>query len=71
MLKLNPDTTYARALMGLVGYVIPNNTATEDLDLSSQAANLRQMGSVYHSKPLLLTQSGKAEATKVEGKSGY
>lgn len=66
--KTKSDTTYARALMGLLGYVIPNNTATEDLDLSSQAANLRQMGSVYHSKPLLLTQSGKAEATKVEGK---
>ncbi|MBV7308527.1 hypothetical protein KVY11_07510 [Acinetobacter sp. CWB-G5] len=62
------DTTYARALMGLLGYVISNDTDTEDLDLSNQTASLRQMGSVYHSTPLLLTQSGKAEATKVEGK---
>lgn len=66
--KTKTDTTYARALMGLLGYVISNDTNTEGLDLSNQAATLRQMGSVSHSKPLLITQSGKAEATKVGGK---
>lgn len=66
--KTKTDTTYARALMGLLGYVISNDTNTDGLDLSNQAATLRQMGSVSHSKPLLITQSGKAEATKVGGK---
>ena len=66
--KTKTDTTYARALMGLLGYVISNDTNTEGLDLSNQAATLRQMGSISHSKPLLITQSGKAEATKVDGK---
>lgn len=66
--KTKTDTTYARALMGLLGYVISNDTNTDGLDLSNQAATLRQMGSVSHSKPLLITQSGKAEATRVDGK---
>ncbi|MEG2636250.1 MAG: hypothetical protein RSA09_06955 [Acinetobacter sp.] len=66
--KTKTDTNYARALMGLLGYVISNDTNTDGLDLSNQTATLRQMGSVSHSKPLLITQSGKAEATKVGGK---
>jgi len=66
--KTKTDTTYARALMGLLGYVISNDADTNGLDLSGQTASLSQMGSVYHSKPLLLTQSGKAEAIRVSGK---
>ncbi len=62
------DTTYARALMGLLGYVISSDKETNGLDLSKETASLRQMGSIYHSKPLLLTQSGKAEAARVDGK---
>lgn len=62
--KTKTDTTYAPALMGLLGYVISDGTNTNGLDLSKQTATLRQMGSIYHSKPILLTQSGKAVATK-------
>ena len=62
--KTKSDTKYARSLMGLLGYVISDDTNSEGLDLSKQTATLRQMGSVYHSKPVLLTQSGKAVATK-------
>jgi hypothetical protein len=38
--------------MGLLGYVISDGTNTNGLDLSAQTASLRQMGSIYHSKPL-------------------
>lgn len=62
--KTRSDIKYAPALMGLLGYVISNDTNSEGLDLSTQTATLRQMGSVYHSKPLLLTQSGKAFASR-------
>ena len=62
--KTKTDTKYAPALMGLLGYIISDGTNTNGLDLSTQSASLRQMGSVYHSKPLLITQSGKAIASK-------
>ncbi len=62
--KTKTDKIYAKALMGLLGYIISNDTESEGLDLSNQSPGLRQMGSIYHSKPLLLTQSGKAEAVR-------
>ncbi len=58
----------ARALMSLLGYNIPEAIATNGADLTSMPADLRQMGSVMHSLPVLLTQSGKAVATLVNGK---
>lgn len=53
-----------RGLMALLGYNINSETATNSLDLTTVTANLRQMGSVYHSLPILLTQEGKAVAEK-------
>ncbi|USA52353.1 hypothetical protein NDN13_12800 [Acinetobacter sp. C32I] len=53
-----------RGLMALLGYNISADTATNGLDLTNTTANLRQMGSVYHSLPVLLTQEGKAVATR-------
>lgn len=53
-----------RGLMALLGYNISTETATEDHDLTNETANLRQMGSIYHSLPILLTQEGKAVATR-------
>lgn len=53
-----------RGLMALLGYQIGDSTETNSLDLSTVTANLRQMGSVYHSLPVLLTQEGKAVAEK-------
>lgn len=53
-----------RGLMTLLGYNISTETATEGLDLTSAIASIRQMGSVYHSLPVLLTQEGKAVATR-------
>lgn len=50
--------------MALLGYQISDSTETNSLDLATAAANLRQMGSVYHSLPVLLTQEGKAVAEK-------
>ncbi|MCH7384519.1 hypothetical protein MMP71_11750 [Acinetobacter dispersus] len=51
-----------RGLMALLGYNISSDTETNSLDLTTATANLRQMGSVYHSLPILLTQEGKAIA---------
>ncbi|CAM4205053.1 hypothetical protein F901_00722 [Acinetobacter dispersus] len=51
-----------RGLMALLGYNISSETETNSLDLTTATANLRQMGSVYHSLPILLTQEGKAVA---------
>ncbi|MEG0407038.1 MAG: hypothetical protein RR563_12395, partial [Acinetobacter sp.] len=53
-----------RGLMALLGYNINTNTDTNNFDLSTVEANLRQMGSVYHSLPVLLTQEGKAVAER-------
>ncbi len=53
-----------RGLLALLGYDIPENTATENLDLSTYTASVKQMGSVMHSLPLLLTQEGKAVVAK-------
>lgn len=60
----NDEASRVRGLMSLLGYNIPIATATNDLNLSTMAASLRQMGSIYHSLPVLLTQEGKAEATR-------
>lgn len=53
-----------RGLMALLGYNITESTNVSDLDLTGVPAELRQMGSVYHSLPILLTQEGKAIAEK-------
>lgn len=53
-----------RGLMTLLGYNISADTETNGLDLTSVNANVRQMGSIYHSLPVLLTQEGKAVATR-------
>ncbi|WP_334113640.1 hypothetical protein [Acinetobacter parvus] len=58
------DANRVRGLMALLGYNIASNTATNGLDLKTVTADLRQMGSIYHSLPVLLTQEGKAEASK-------
>src|SRR5690606_8589330 len=53
-----------RGLMALLGYDIGSNTETNGLDLTSVTPSLRQMGSVYHSLPVLITQEGKAVAER-------
>ncbi|WP_445345357.1 hypothetical protein [Acinetobacter bohemicus] len=53
-----------RGLMALLGYNINTDTDTNNFDLSTVTANLRQMGSVYHSLPVLLTQEGQAVAER-------
>lgn len=53
-----------RGLMALLGYDIGNNTETNGLDLTSVTPSLRQMGSIYHSLPVLITQEGKAVAER-------
>lgn len=58
------DASRVRGLMTLLGYNITADTATDGLDLATATANVRQMGSVYHSLPVLLTQEGKAVATR-------
>lgn len=62
--RTKTDTTYARALMGLLGYNIADSENTNGLNLSTRTADLRQMGSIAHSNPVLLTQQGKAVATR-------
>ncbi|MBC67979.1 MULTISPECIES: hypothetical protein [Acinetobacter] len=54
----NPERI--KGLMGLLGY----NIASASENLEGAPANLRQMGSILHSLPVLLTQSGKAVAVK-------
>ena len=58
------NASRVRGLMTLLGYNISTETATEDLDLTRATTSVRQMGSVYHSLPVLLTQEGKAVATR-------
>ena len=62
--KTKTDGTYSRALMSLLGFNIPSNISTADLDLSKYTATVRQMGSILHSRPILITQQGKAVAVK-------
>lgn len=62
--KTKTDSTYSRALMSLLGFNIPSNISTADLDLSKYTATVRQMGSILHSRPILITQQGKAVAVK-------
>ncbi|MCO8087492.1 hypothetical protein [Acinetobacter indicus] len=54
----NPERI--KGLMALLGY----NIASASENLEGAPANLRQMGSILHSLPVLLTQSGKAVAVK-------
>ena len=58
------NASRVRGLMALLGYNINSDTATEGLALTNNSATLRQMGSVYHSLPILLTQEGKSVATR-------
>lgn len=62
--KTKTDGTYSRALMSLLGFNIPSDISTTDLDLSTYSATVRQMGSILHSRPILITQQGKAVAVK-------
>lgn len=64
------DASRVRGLMALLGYNISDGTETNGLDLSGVTATLRQMGSVYHSLPVLLTQQGKTVAKKVTDTDG-
>lgn len=52
------DANRIKGLMGLLGYNISN----ANQDLSSVPAEMRQMGSLLHSLPVLLTQEGEAVA---------
>ncbi|MGE8652697.1 MAG: hypothetical protein ACN6NV_02930 [Acinetobacter gandensis] len=52
------DANRIKGLMGLLGYNISN----ANQDLSSVTAEMRQMGSLLHSLPVLLTQEGEAVA---------
>ncbi len=61
-MKTKTDTKYAKALMAVLGYNISNAENTNGLDLSSRAADVRQIGSILHSLPILLTQEGKLVA---------
>lgn len=62
--KTKTDGNYSRALMSLLGFNISSDISTNDLDLSTYTATVRQMGSVLHSRPILITQQGKAVAVK-------
>lgn len=69
--KTKTDAKYARSLMALLGYDIPAEAVTNGYDLDGQnpsIATLRQMGSISHSLPVLLTQEGKAVAKLIDGK---
>lgn len=69
--KTKTDAKYARSLMALLGYDIPTEVVTNGYDLDGQnpsIATLRQMGSISHSLPVLLTQEGKAVAKLIDGK---
>lgn len=61
----NPERI--KGLMALLGY----NIASASVNLEGAPANLRQMGSILHSLPVLLTQSGKAVADKDESGNVY
>ncbi|WP_168405349.1 hypothetical protein [Acinetobacter indicus] len=61
----NPERI--KGLMALLGY----NIASASENLEGAPASLRQMGSILHSLPVLLTQSGKAVAAKDESGNVY
>lgn len=52
------DANRIKGLMGLLGY----NISDANQDLADETANMRQMGSLLHSLPVLLTQEGEAVA---------
>lgn len=60
--KTKSDTKYARALMAVLGYNINSAENTNGLDLSNREATIRQIGSILHSQPVLLTQEGQLVA---------
>lgn len=60
--KTKTDTKYAKALMAVLGYNISNVENTSGVDFSSRTADVRQIGSILHSLPVLLTQEGKLVA---------
>lgn len=67
--KTKTDTKYAKSLMAVLGYNIASTENTNGLDLTTRTADIRQLGSVLHSLPLLLTQEGKLVA-KDKNKNG-
>lgn len=67
--KTKSDSVYTKPLMSVLGYQI-NDTQTEGLDLSQRTATVRQMGSILHSSPILLTQEGKLVAKYKKNASG-
>lgn len=58
------DSNRIKGLMGLLGYNISN----ANQDLTSTTADMRQMGSLLHSLPVLITQEGEAVAKLNESK---
>lgn len=58
------DANRIKGLMGLLGYNISN----ANQDLTSATADMRQMGSLLHSLPVLITQEGQAVAKLNEAK---
>ncbi|NHB58073.1 hypothetical protein G9F32_08560 [Acinetobacter sp. 194] len=67
--KTKADITKSRALMSLLGYEIPVSVADSQLNgysLTNVTPKLAQIGASLHSDPILLTQGGKIEATRVD-----
>ena len=60
--KTKTDTKYAKSLMAVLGYNIASTENTNGLDLSKRIADVRQIGSILHSLPVLLTQEGRLVA---------
>ncbi|MFU8926217.1 hypothetical protein [Acinetobacter puyangensis] len=60
--KTKTDTQYAKPLMAVLGYNITDAETTNGLDLTNRTADVRQIGSILHSLPVLLTQEGKLVA---------
>lgn len=58
------DANRIKGLMGLLGYNISDATQ----DLTNVTADMRQMGSLLHSLPVLITQEGQAVAKLNEAK---
>lgn len=62
--KNDPDKKY---WLNLLGYKVAiDNTPINLVELSKNQVELRQLGSVMHSTPVLLTQEGKIEYTQGE-----
>lgn len=60
--KTKTDVKYAKPLMAVLGYNISSTENTNGLNLSTRTAEVRQIGSILHSLPVLLTQEGKLVA---------